>query len=73
MKAILIIQKEGIKLNLNNATYHVFNVIAEKPNTNWNNIIEKCTVGDPIKLITSDMPNDLENEIIKMIEQYCNH
>jgi hypothetical protein len=36
-------------------------------------ILEKYTIGEPITLITSNMPDLLKDEIIKLISRYCGH
>jgi len=47
-------------------------MIYSKPNDKIPMITEKYRVGDPITLITSNMPGELKNDIIKIIKQYCN-
>jgi hypothetical protein len=36
-------------------------------------ILEKYPIGEPITLITSNMPPDLKKQIEEIIGRYCNH
>jgi len=72
MNGILEIQEKVIKFELENLTYNQFKMIGSKPMDVNNIMIEKYSIGEPITLITSNMPDNLKHEIDKMIEQYCN-
>jgi hypothetical protein len=48
-------------------------MIGSKPNDKTPMILEKFPVGEPITLITSNMPEVLKEEVIKLISQYCGH
>jgi len=54
-------------------TYNQFRMIGSKPNDKIPMILEKYPIGEPITLITSNMPDVLKDEIIKLISQYCGH
>jgi len=73
MKAILEIPEKEIKFEFDNLTYNQFMMIASRPNGKLPMILEKYTIGEPITLITSNMPVVLKNEIIRLISQYCGH
>ncbi len=73
MKAILEIPEREIKFELDDPTYNQFRIIGEKPSDISPMLTEKFPIGEPIILVTSNMPNDLKEEIVKMIERYCNH
>jgi hypothetical protein len=73
MKAILEIPEKEIKFEFDNLTYDQFRMIGSKPNDKIPMILEKYPIGEPITLITSNMPDVLKDEIIKLISQYCGH
>lgn len=73
MKAILEIPEHKLKFEFDNLTYNKFRVIIDKPNDRIPMITERFTIGEPITLITSNIPELLKEEIIKLISQYCNH
>lgn len=73
MKAILEIPEKEIKFELDNLTYNQFRMIGSKPNDNIPMILEKYPIGEPITLITSNMPPDLKEQIEEIIGRYCNH
>jgi hypothetical protein len=75
MNGTLEIPQKEIKFELNNVTYNQFRIIGERPCEPADinpMMVEKFVVGDPIVLITSNMPHDLKNEIIELIQRYCN-
>jgi hypothetical protein len=74
MKAILSIPEKEIKIGLENFTYNQYYVIE----TRFSEIdvlkaVEKFAIGEPITLITSNMPDDLRKQIEIIIKDYCNH
>jgi hypothetical protein len=71
MKGILEIPEKEIKFEFDNLTYNQFRMIGSKPNDNITMIVEKYPIGEPITLITSNMPDDLNTIIIKLISEYC--
>ena len=73
MKAILEIPEKEISFEFDNLTINQFRMIESKPNDNIPMILERFPVGEPITLITSNMPETLKEEIIKLISQYCGH
>lgn len=73
MKAILEIPEKEISFEFDNLTINQFRMIGSKPNDKIPMILEKFPVGEPITLITSNMPEVLKEEIIKLISQYCGH
>ena len=73
MKAILEIPEKEIKFEFDDLMYSQFTVIGSRPNDEMPMIVERYPIGQPIILITSNMPNDIKQEIIKLIEQYCGH
>lgn len=73
MKAILEIPEKEIKFEFDNLTYNQFRIIGSKSNEENLMLLEKYPIGEPITLITSNMPDVLKDEIIKLIEQYCGH
>jgi len=73
MKAILEIPEKEISFEFDNLTYNQFRMIGSKPNDKIPMILEKFPIGEPITLMTSNMPEVLKEEIIKLISQYCGH
>ena len=73
MKAILEIPEKEISFEFDNLTYNQFRMIGRKPNDEMPMILEKFPIGEPITLMTSNMPEVLKEEIIKLISQYCGH
>lgn len=73
MKATLEIPEKEIKFEFDNLTYNQFRMIGSKPNDNLPMFVERYPIGKPITLITSNMPNVLKDEIIKLISDYCGH
>jgi hypothetical protein len=73
MKAILEIPEKEFKFEFDNLTYNQFRMIGSRPNYQIPMILEKYPIGQPITLITSNMPDVLKDEIIKLIEQYYGH
>ena len=73
MKAILEIPEKEIKFEFDNLTYNQFRMIGSKPNDKIPTILEKFPISEPITLITSNMPDVLKDEIIKLISDYCGH
>lgn len=73
MKAILEIPENEISFEFDNFTYNQFRMIGSKPNDKIPMILEKYPIGEPITLITSNMPDELKIVIDKMISQYCGH
>lgn len=73
MKAILEIPEKEISFEFDNLTINRFRMIGSKSNDKIPMILEKFTIGEPITLITSNMPEVLKEEIIKLISQYCGH
>ena len=71
MKVILEIPEKEISFELDNFTYNQFRIIGSKPNDKIPMILEKYSVGEPITLITSNMPDELKKAIDEMISQYC--
>jgi hypothetical protein len=73
MKAILEIPEKDVKFEFDNFTYNQFRMIRTKPNDKTPMILERFPIGEPMTLITSNMPDTLEDEIIKIISLYCGH
>ena len=73
MKAILEIPEKEISFEFDNLTINHFRMIRERPNHEIPMILEKFSIGKPVTLITSNMPEVLKEEIIKLISQYCGH
>lgn len=48
-------------------------MIGSRPSHNMPTIVERYPIDEPITLITSNMPDSLKNEIIKLINNYCGH
>lgn len=72
MNATFKITEKNIELELENFNCQSFRVVGTKPSADCMSEI-KYPVGKPIFLITSNMPEDLQKEIEKMISNYCNH
>jgi len=73
MKAILEIPEKEFKFEFDNLTCDQFRMVGNKPNDEIPMILEKYPIGKPITLITSNMPDVLKDEIIKLISQYCGY
>jgi hypothetical protein len=73
MKAILEIPEKEISFEFDNLTINQFRMIGSKPNAEVPMILEKFPIGEPITLITSNIPEVLKEEIIRLISQYCEH
>lgn len=58
---------------MNNSTFDQYWVIGKRPSEEFPEFIERYPIGDPLILITSDMPVDLKEEIFRTIERYCGH
>jgi hypothetical protein len=71
MKGILEIPEKEIKFEFYNLTYNQFRMVGSKTKNNIPMIVEKYPIGEPITLITSNMPDDLNSIIIKLISEYC--
>lgn len=71
MKAILEIPEKEIKFEFANLTINQFRMVGSKTNDKIPLILEKYPIGEPITLITSNMPDVIKDEIIKLISQYC--
>lgn len=70
IKAILEIHEKEVKYEFDNLTIDQFIMINEVKSYF---ISKKYPIGEPITLITSNMPDDLIFEIKNIIKQYCNH
>jgi len=73
MKAILEIPEREISFEFDNVSVDEFRMVCARPYKNIPMIVEKFTDGKPITLVTSNMPEPLKAEIIKMIARYCGH
>ena len=73
MKAILEIPEKEISFEFDNLTINQFRMIGTRPDSKIPMIVEKYPIGEPITLITSNMPYILKKAIDDMIGQYCNH
>jgi hypothetical protein len=74
MKATLTIKGDKkVKFDFDNLTLSQFRMIGSRPSEICPMIVEKYPIGEPITLITSNMPEVLKNEIVELIERYCNH
>jgi len=62
-KAILEIPEKEIKFEFDNLTYNQFRMIGSKPNNKISMVLDKFPIGEPITLITSNMPEVLKEEI----------
>ncbi len=70
MKAILEIPEKEIKFEFDNLTYNQYRMVGTR---NCGIMVERFPIGEPITVLTSNMPNDLKEEINSVIEAYCNH
>lgn len=73
MKAILDIPEKEIKFEFDNLTFNQYRMIGRKSNEVNPMFWESFPVGKPITLITSNMPDGLRDEIIKLVSDYCWH
>ena len=73
MKASLLIPEKEFSFEFDNITINQYRMICSKPNNNMSMFMEHYPVGETITLVTSNMPNDLKEQINHIIEQYCNH
>ncbi len=73
MFATLDIPEREIKFEFENLTYNQFRMIGRKPSKTIPMLEERFPIGEPITLITSNMPEELKNTIVNLIEKYCNH
>lgn len=73
MKTFLQIPEKEISFEFDNLTINQFRAIGTKPNEKIQTIVEKYPIGNSITLVTSNMPEILKDEIIKLIEHYCGH
>ena len=50
-----------------------YSIVFEEPNPNLPGIVLKRTWGEPILVITGNMPEPLRKAVDKIIKEYCNH
>lgn len=73
MKATLTIPEKDTTIELDNITLTQFRMIGERPSDESPMLTEKYSIGEPIVLITSNMPDELKNDTSTRIAQFCNH
>lgn len=72
MKAILEIPEEEFRLELDNPILDQFRMTATRPNLHHPRLMDETyCIGEPIIIVTSNMPDDLRNEIVNIIHKYC--
>ena len=71
MNAILEVPEEEIKIEFDNLNYNQFRMIGRRLDIETSMFIEKYPVGEPITLITSNMPKILLEQVKNLIEKYC--
>jgi hypothetical protein len=69
--ATLEMSDKEIKFEFDNITHNSFRII-KKIDDPITMMSHYEGVGDMIHLVTSNMPTELNDEIIKMIKKYCN-
>lgn len=72
MKATLEIPEKEFIFEFDNIAIDQFKMIGTKPAL-VSYFIEKYPIGEPITLMTSNMPDHLRTEIVNLISNYCNH
>lgn len=72
MKGIFQMPERGISFDLDNVIVDQFRIIGRRPSESGI-MTEAYPIGEPIILITSNMPSDLRTQIQEIIGQYCNH
>jgi hypothetical protein len=70
--ATLEIPEQKIKIEFDKLELNQFNVVRQKPSDDNNLIIDRYTIGEPLILITSNMPVFLQKAIERILKQYCN-
>lgn len=77
MKAILnIIDIETDEVPVfeyDNLTMDIFTPVKEVDDSVYPNMVLREPGGKPITLITSNMPQELKDELSAIIKKYCNH
>lgn len=73
MKGILEIPEMEITFELDDMSYNQFRRVGTRPIHGDGGMVEKYPIGEPIILITSNMPDDLKNEIKGIISKYCDN
>ena len=72
MKIIIQIPEKNLKLEFENFTYSQFRMFGAKPSEHIPGMAVKYPIGEPLTIITSNIPIDLQSEINELIESYCN-
>jgi len=73
MIAKLTVEEKDISFILVDISINQFRMVGTRPMNENKMIVEKYPMGEPITLITSNMPKQLNDEIIEIISNYCNH
>ncbi len=73
MKAIVSIPEKDYCFELRNVSYDEYIVVGTKKTESSSMFVERYPVGEPIILLTSNMPDGLKNEIDDLVRRYCNH
>jgi hypothetical protein len=73
MKAIVSIPEKDYCFELRNVCYGEFVVVGTKPKEDNSTFVERYPVGEPIILLTSNMPDGLKNDVDDLVRRYCNH
>lgn len=71
MNGKLIVKEIDSEFELNNLRMSKYRVVGERP-VYGGAMMEKFPVGEPITIITSEMPDDLYRMIDETIKAYCN-
>lgn len=70
-----ILHEEGgepLEWQFDNLTVDEYRMVGERPGP-IPTITERYPVGEPIVLMTSNMPHNLKSAINDIIKKYCNH
>ncbi len=73
VKITVEIPEDRFSFQLENAHMNQYRVVVEEPNINDLMYVERKPFGPKITVITSNMPDKLQEAIEDMIEKYCNH
>jgi len=68
----VVIPEKEIEFELDEISINQYKMVSKKPSENGV-LMEKYTVGEPITVITGNMPKSLKIAIEEVIKNYCNH
>ena len=72
MKGKIEIPEKELKFELEDIALYKFRIVRKRPDFDLPDVMVTEGVGEPITLITSNMPTRLREEIVAHIEQFCN-